>query len=245
MNGDDIYNVGLKNPTIVLDRWANEAPRWTSLAQEVGVVREFKPLTVKVLYITGLILASCRSISILLDKNNLVSTTFYPAYGIFASSIDLLGRCIRGDDNIRSVTDDIRAGFRWLAQPSISSYETVSLEETIVKTKIFSYSINDLIALRHFAAHGQATTATEIKDFDYLLLAEMPPLLATGVQSYLTELMSSEMLASNLARASVAPYRNRPIFDALWGFNADAVSFPKAVAEAIRKSDWSYKLCLS
>lgn len=238
-----VFNVFNGSPT---SDWATQSPSWEKLGQDIGVDPGFYPLTVKALYVTGIILAACQSIDTLLNSKNLISTTFFPAYAIYASIIDLLGRCIRGNDTTRDSTKDIRAGFQWLAQPDMSSYANVRERHLLVTTTTSwgstnrEYPIRELVAMRHFATHGQAGSI-DLPDFDYSILGEMLPILAKGVEEYLKALESSPEPCVQLAKARVVPYRNRPIFETLWQCHGRDQSFPVAVGNALRKCDWSYK----
>ena len=228
-------------PPGAVPEWEEEAPAWNYLARGVLAEGSTDPLTIKAFYVTGLILHSCLSVNILLAPDNLISTTYYAAYGTFAASIELLGRCIRGNRTNRDTGRDLAAGFKWLARPMHPLSEEVAEDSVLVSTINFPYTISDLVALRHFASHGQAINLSTIRDFDYLVLAELQPLLADSIQDYLTHLASNVHLATSLARSSIAPFRNRPIFDGVWPFPMGHHEFPLAVGAAIRKLDWSYK----
>jgi len=99
--------------------WISQAPRWDKLRSSIGAVSDFHPLTVKALYVTGIIFAACESIDALLNSQALISTTYFPAYAVYASIIDLLGRCIRGNDTTTGSTKDVIAGFQWLTRPEL------------------------------------------------------------------------------------------------------------------------------
>jgi hypothetical protein len=201
----------------------------------------FDALTIKALYVTGVIFHLCLAVNILLDPQNLTPTVFYPAYAVFASAIDLLGRCITGNVTDRKTNNDLITGFKWLARPYADQYATVDESSVLITTANFSYTIRSLVALRHFAAHGQAILRSDAADFDLLVLGELPPVLGAAIQEYLTELTRNAAMATNLARASIAPFQSRPIFDALWEFMSLEDRFPEKVAGAVRSMDWSYK----
>jgi hypothetical protein len=264
------YNVCPTAPTNVTSEWQAAALLWTALYREVGGSSHFSPLTIKARYVTGVMLATCRSVTILLGERQLIETTFYPAYIVFASAVELLGRCIRGNASVKGTTADLEAGLQWLASPNTPGLNTpgqqVSPDRVLVATTNYTYTIKELIALRNYSAHGQgvlksagmpellalhnvANSAAQgqaaqqpaIKDFDYLILGEMPTLLGNGVEAYLTALWSSEELANNLAHAAVTPFRNRPILDSMWNFPADEAVYPASIGSAFRAMDWTYK----
>lgn len=230
----EIYNVQLVSPS-------SDLYIWTELGASVGANPKFNALTLKALYITGLVLALCRSVNLLLSKDYLISTTYYPAYAVFASTIDLLGRCLRGNGKTKQSMQDITEGFKWLANPNFDAYGAIPKDHILVKTILYDYTIEDLVNLRNFAAHGQGANKAKIQDFDYFVLSKMPPIIGSAVQYYLHELTLNEMLAANLAKALVTPYRNRPVFDALWGFQATMDLFPMHVGQSLYNLDWSYK----
>lgn len=240
------FNVFDRSPIDDWDSQSTQSTKWEKLGQDVGADPVFCPLTIKALYVTGIILAACESIEILLKNAGLISTTYFPAYAIFTSTIDLLGRCICGNDKPIGSTRDIKIGFQWLAQPSINSYMKVSDNQVLVTTytswgtRNREYKIKELVAMRHFAAHGQSS-ADDLPDFDYNIFGAMPPLLARGVEEYLRALESRAEPCAQLAKARIEPYRSRPIFDTLWRYHRHDQSFPTIVGDVLRKYDWSYK----
>jgi hypothetical protein len=160
---------------------------------------------------------------------------------VFSTAVELLGRCVNGARAKERSTNNLISGFKWITMPQYSQYQSIGRNQKVVTTRLFSYSIDELVALRNFSAHGQAVKTNDIKDFDYFILGEMPLLMGNAVENYLSELKSSTDLAEQLARAEIFPYRNRPIFDSLWAFNAEINSFPKSIGNAFRSMDWTYK----
>jgi hypothetical protein len=61
------------------------------------------------------------------------------------------------------------------------------------------------------------------------------------MENYLSELRSSEKLCNQLAKASITPYRNRPVFDSVYGLQADEDNYPASVRRVIQSQDWTYK----
>ena len=228
-----------------MDEWNLEAPAWRFAARGVVTDDAFDPLTLKAIYVTGLILESCRAVHVLLSPENPTPTVFYPAFAVFASAIELLGRCINGNASPRNTGNDLATGFKWLHRPNLLDFHCVPDTQEVVATKNYPYTIADLVALRNFAAHGQAINLSDIRTFDFLILGEFPPVLSRGVSGYLAALQSSEYLSTSLAKASVAPFRNNPIFEVIWRFMSDPHTFSSKVAAAISQMDWSYKSPLS
>jgi len=233
---------GVYPPTADIQQaWQSQEAAWRFVARGVVIDDSYDPLAIKAIYVTGLIFHSCQAVQILLSPNNPTATMFYPAFAVFASAIELLGRCLTGNPSARNTGNDLAIGFRWLHRPNPVDFEDVAEGQVIVRTQNYAYTISDLIALRNFAAHGQALNLSEIRSFDYLVLGGFPVLLSRGIAEYLNALTTTELLASNLARASIAPFRNNPIFDIIWQFLSDANTFPAKVATAISRMDWTYK----
>ncbi len=205
-------NVKLAEPTERITAWQDEAPRWQELNREAGGNPDFYPLTIKAAYVISVIHDLCESVTYLLRHPNARQVTYIPAYGLFASGIELLGRCVSGNPSAGTARD-LKTGFGWLAGSPPEPLERVVL----VRTCKASYDIGTLGALRHFAAHGQATSEhsrTVGRYFavaDYELLAAMPLLLASGLERYRNELQGSESLCNRLARANVIAVRGAPV----------------------------------
>jgi hypothetical protein len=251
-----IYNVSL-NAIGTTPTWPKEAPCWEVLRKDAGISSDFNPLTVKARYVTGIILAHCRSVSVLLEEGHLISTTYFPAYVVFASAVDLLGRCIRGESTEKMNGENLRTGLKWLRTPNAAEYQAVNMSDILVTTTSRPHTIQELYDLRNFSAHGQALNKSTrryaakqainrpadcpIEDYDYLMLAKLPLLVGNGVQTYLTELRSNDDLAAKLASAGVAAHRNKPIFDSTWDFAGYADVYPGAIGDEIRVMDWTYK----
>jgi hypothetical protein len=69
-------------------------------------------LTIKAAYVIGIIYCICESVSILLSKPEKLKFTYIPAYGEFASGVELLGRCLRGNHKTYGNSKDLEAGFK-------------------------------------------------------------------------------------------------------------------------------------
>ena len=221
--------------------WNQQEQAWLQIAR--GVVSEgtFDPLTIKALYITGLVYDLCSAVNILLAPNNPTPTTFFPAYTVFSSMVELLGRCLAGNSTDHGSGEDLTTGFKWIARASGEVYSAVSEDQVLITTRNFPYTIKELVRLRHFAAHGQAVIKIEDFDFDPLVLGEFPPTLANAMEAYLTQLTSNETLASYLAKASIRPFHSQPIMKLVWELTFTKEWLPTMDARAIRKMDWSYK----
>lgn len=234
-------DVKFGEPTEVVDTWPEEKLQWIALNREAGGNPEFKPLTIKASYIIGVIHSICESVECLLQNREkyTIQKTYLPAYGIFSSGIDILGRCVKGEANPTKV--GIWAGFKWLVN---SDHESVNNDQVLLHTSNQEYSINNLVALRNFAAHGQATNIEieqSIFKVDYEILEKIRPLLADGLARYWNELIhgnNAEGLCNRLAKANIIRFRQWPIFLSWSLFERDEFGEYHGVAEIFNRFDW-------
>ncbi len=255
---DPPVNVRFEAPTDPPPNWDEEAQRWRNLnATQIligGQMRSghpgFYPLTIKAAYVIGVLHDLCSAVSYLLQNPNARQQFYIPAYGIFASGVDLLGRCLQGNTTHSAGVDrnnpDILAGFQWLHEPTYPAYAHVQRDAILVETSRSRYSIDMLMSLRHFAAHGQATTnirVYEFRDIDDEILGHMPPLLARGLENYWQALgpgvpmTVSEPLCNRLARASIAGFRNGPIYTSWMLFQGDGQG--ESITDIFQRFNWS------
>jgi hypothetical protein len=116
-------NVVIPLPTIPIDGWPELAQEWSDLNRQANGHPEFYPLTIKAAYVIGVIHDLCMSVGCLMRTPGIPwQITYLAAYGVFASSLDVLGRCIRGNSGYSGSGEDIRTGFKWLVS---SAYDTV------------------------------------------------------------------------------------------------------------------------
>lgn len=66
---------------------------------------DFEPLVVKAAYVFGTMLDLFESVSVLLGHKLAWQVTYRSAFGVFASAVELLGRCISGNATPRGKTD--------------------------------------------------------------------------------------------------------------------------------------------
>ena len=227
-------NVLLENPTISVDNWPNEAQKWKDLNQEVGGNPDFYPLTIKAAYVIGIAHDICESVSHLLSHPNVRLTTYLPAFGIFSSGIEILGRCIRGNSTLRGSVSDLTTGYKWLASSDIAS---IDQNCDFITTSQDTYKINRLTHLRHFSAHGQAT-GQDITSVDFEILEKMPPLIADGLERYWNKLQDDEALCNNLALANIIPLRGWPVVKSWILFERDREGRYHSITEIFNRFDW-------
>jgi len=239
-------NVKLQTPTVAIPDWNQEATEWMNLNAAAHGNPGFYPLTVKAAYVIGVIHDICTSVSVLLRPRDYRQTTYVPAYSIFASGVEILGRCVEGNETHRGQRD-IYSGFKWLAAPSYPSlpvYDNVPNEHILVQTSSFDYTIAMLVALRHFAAHGQATSAKtnegtyQFGNIDYEILSKMPPLIADGLERYWNELQNSDPLCNRLARTNIIALRNWPVSKSWNLFERDGRGVYRSITKIFNRFDW-------
>jgi hypothetical protein len=242
-------NALLKNPTEVPLGWDVEEQKWLKLNQEIGGNEHFYPLTIKGAYVIGVIYCLCQSVSLLLEAPNTQGVTYIPAYGVFASGVELLGRCIRGNTSLGQTAKDLRVGYKWLAYCSdkekFADHQDVPNDYVLVETAHFLYTIENLVALRHYAAHGQATTNISQKGeyqfghIDFEILSHMPPLIADGLARFWHELLNNEETCNKLAAANVIALRGWPIRQSWVLFEKDQYGRYHGISEIFNRFVWS------
>ena len=200
-----------------VNNWLREAVEWRALNPGNP---DFYPLTIKAGYVIGVIYGICESVSCLLaDAHFARQTGYIPAYGIYASGIEILGRCVKEESQGHAST--LRPGFKWLASRDPTSYETISNKHTLVTTNQRAYTIEELVQLRNFAAHGQATA--QFFHVDYELLSVLHPFLQGGLESFWSKLVmpGNDELSTNLAKANIIALRDWPVFECWSLFASD------------------------
>jgi hypothetical protein len=234
-------NVKLQAPTVDIPGWNQEASEWMNLNATAHGNPGFYPLTVKAAYIVGIEHDLCESVSHLLTHPSVKTTTYIPAYGVFASGVEVLGRCINGNSTTHGNVADLKTGYKWLVS---SLYDAVPDTHVLITTNSYAYTIEMLVALRHFAAHGQATsrlTATGTYQFgniDYEILSKMPRIIADGLERYWNKLQNGESLCNKLAKANIIALRNWPIFRSWMLFEKDESGKYHSITEIFNRFDW-------
>jgi hypothetical protein len=163
-----------------------------------------------------------------------------PAFGVCASGIEVLGRCLLGVEHIGKADEALRTGFKWLAT---SAHATISDAHPLVRTSQGVYDVETLAQLRHFAAHGQATARPgspvhQLQDVDTQLLGHFPPLIADGLERWWNDLQRSEDLCNDLAKANIIAFRSWPVFKVWRLFEADAEGHYNSITEVFSRFDW-------
>jgi len=226
-------NFKIPRPTIHIPDWAAEEPLWSQLNQDIGGNLDFSPLTVKGAYVIGVIYSLCESVDVLMHSLR-ADVSLMPAYGIFASGLDLLGRCLNGNSGTAGVVRDLNTGFNWIAALSVSDAKSTPVITTSTRT----YTVGELTQFRHFASHGQATTRSFAATYDYELLAPMPAFLAKGLDGYWNELQRSDDFCNNLALANILALRSWPVLRSWSLFEMKSDGTYESITEIFGKFDW-------
>ena len=222
-------NVKLETPTVTLDDWEEQAEQWKEINPGNPA---FYPLTVKARYVIGVVYDICECVSHLFKYPGNYQSVYIPAYGVFASGVEILGRCLRGNPSFKNADKDLKFGFKWLASwESPQGYGQVRQNYELVKTSSRKYTIQELMTLRHFAAHGQggmgeSARASNIAFIDPEILENMPYLIKNGLEAYWSRLQDypgndrvseeswnslAEELCNKLAKAKITPFRDWPV----------------------------------
>jgi len=234
-------NMKLAKPTIPVSGWSKQAADWEAVKQETRGNPGFYPLTVKATYVVGVIHDICTSVNCLLQvRRELLPATYIPAYGVCASGIELLGRCILGVEDSGASVESLKTGFKWLRTPSDA---TIPDSHPLITTNGGAYDIETLVYLRHFAAHGQATVRPRaanhgLPDIDLEILGHLPPLIAGGLERWWNRLQHSEDLCNSLARANIIAFRKWPVFNMWTLFEADAQGRHRSITDIFNEFDW-------
>ncbi len=204
--------------------------RWRNLNQHGH--SGFWPVTIKAFYLYGILLSIFRSTEILIENSRvpILERTFqgnfpryFTSFGICSSAIELFGRCIGGVIEPEGQSGRcLTIGFNWLARPGTIEVNNRNLN--IVTTQRSAYTSQDLINLRNFVAHGQATTPRSQPFLDFDLLAPFPEMMGRAVETWWFEVSTRNRdLCVNLARANLmAVHLGQPITKTLFNFSTEA-----------------------
>ena len=208
------------------------AVEWKGLQDSIAN-SQFTPVEIKAFYVIGLILEICASVDCLLKASSLsendhplayqVFTSggrYLPAFGVFASGVELLGRCLTGNET-PDVNENLKVGFHYLAKPDPAPLLKNPPINTQVVMTSRSYSIQDLTDLRKYAAHGQSTVGekdasgkklvpkSHILGIERDLFGKLPGKMGHAIDVYWSALLNDVGHCRRLARARIDPYNNR------------------------------------
>jgi hypothetical protein len=220
--------------------------QWLELNKLAGGNEEFAALEIKFFYVMGLLKDIWSSVEILLQPQQTYTRTrvwpdrYLPAFSIFSSGVDLLGRCLTGNKKT-DVYENLRVGFYYLIHPDNppnKSLDNAKASTSLINTPFAKYSVKDLIALRNFTSHGQASTKNLLPGFDILLLEQFTPKLQTALESYRAGLRDYPQLCERLGAARLGVYKGRiePLKATLQYYAQG-----NSTGDAFKVFDWSVK----
>ena len=103
------------------------------------------------------------------------------------------------------------------------------------------HTVRELVALRHFASHGQATSDPPLTGIDYDLLGYFPKLLAAGLEQWWKDLQDDDKPCNQLAKANVLPLRYWPVQKSWIMFEQDASGRYPSITEIFGEFDWTLR----
>lgn len=201
--------IALANPNVPIDK----PHLWLELNRLSAGNPDFTAVEIKAFYVIGLINDICQSVDWLLKAPDAWPNKYLPAFALLASGVDLLGRCVTGN-----ATTDLQAnlavGFHYLARPdphpppkSLPKSEQGIV--VVAKTNIYQYTVADLVALRHYSAHGQATSQDNLPGIHIELLDTFPRLIGDAMEVYWNGLQTQGEYCTRMGTAKFEPYGNR------------------------------------
>lgn len=105
--------VSLADPSVTVDN----ADTWIELNRLAKGNPGFAAVEIKSFYAIGLIDDICQSVDWLLKAQDAWPNKYLPAFALFASGVDLLGRCLTGNAT-PELKANLAVGFHYLAKPN-------------------------------------------------------------------------------------------------------------------------------
>jgi hypothetical protein len=198
--------------------------KWQQIKTLSRANQVFTPVEIKAYYVIGLIDDICKSVQCLVKADKAWPEKYLPAFSLFASAVDLLGRCLTGNRTL-DANENLRVGFWYLARPhtlppqrGIRPDRLAAVNRTVVVPVPGPYRVANLIALRHYSSHGQAAGSADLPDVDSRLLERFPELLGEALEVYWAALIDQSdeynhnrcrEYCARMADALVDPYPTR------------------------------------
>jgi hypothetical protein len=214
-----------------------QAHKWEQLRRLANANPTFSPVEIKAYYVIGLVDDICQSVECLTNADQSWPEKYLPAFGLFASAVDLIGRCLTGNQTL-NVNENLRVGFWYLFHPTSSppprSLNNANLNTTLITTSHLSYTVADLVSLRNYSAHGQAAQ-NRLSSIDNELLAQFPEPIGNAMETYWSALQNDAEYCHRLGRALIDPHANRvePLSKIL-----DYFAKGSSVGELFYRLDW-------
>lgn len=196
-----------------------DANEWLTLNKQVNGYSGFYPLTIKAGYVIGTMYLIASSIWCLSEHPEGKEITYIPRYLLIATCIELLGRSVSGQAGKKEQT--LLEGLRWIFNKPVK--QSQKDKEEVVITAMGKYSIRDLNYMRHFAAHGQATTsededknnkpiASKFEEPDEELLTTLLDKLGEALETYWYQLQHDRDKCERLRDATIKPVNSKRVF---------------------------------
>ena len=201
-------------PVSLFDPYAlkDNSDMWLKLNLEAKGNRDFTPIEIKAFYVIGLISDICLGVDWLLKAPDAWPNKYLPAFALFASGVDLFGRCLTGNSDPR-LGDNLRVGFHYLArpnpQPPATAISPTDLATIVVTINICPYTVQELVDLRNYSAHGQATVKGQLPGLHCELLDTFPKLMGDAMEVYWKGLQTNKEYCNRMASAKLEPYSDR------------------------------------
>lgn len=173
---------------------------WTAAGQ-ILPGQTLTPFTAKALYAFGMMRHLIESAGWALKHKPPYQCFYISAYLLTCGAIELLGRCVSGDESEGSGAGRrLTYGLREIASPSQDSDEG----EIVVRTNHWHYTIRDCVALRNFCAHGASVGDVRI---DVELVDEILKNLSNAMDACWDRLAApaDDEFRESLSRAAIAP----------------------------------------
>lgn len=127
-----------------------------------------------------------------------------PALLLACSMVELLGRCILGDEtHYKGDAKRLKIGFQKIIQVCFPDKEKNN--QKIFTSATTSYSQNDLRTLRNFGAHGFSGTDKQNLYIDRLFIGWLLGAIGETLNIYFDELKASKDTAKSMAKAGINP----------------------------------------
>jgi len=236
--------INLPDDQILSSAWdAQTASLWAQLNLGVNGHPGLTALTVKAIHVLGVAYQHARAVDILQTSQASKETIWLPAFGAFASSVELLGRAFNGNAHKRDSTH-LKRGFELVLNADASGLiaRTATPDDKLRKTLgTREYSVKTLAQIRHFAAHGQANaneTGRVPSTVDRALLPAVKPMFAAALERYWAALNTDLDARKALAEAKIEPIRAGAIGDLLKVLQGTPSSGPRSLTQLFDSLRW-------
>lgn len=211
--------------------WEKESELWKKANEGIGNSL-FSGIVIKASYVMGLLHSLFESVDTLSKKKQEKELTFFPAFSVFASAIDLFGRCIKGERT--EYKSCVKIGFQ-----SVLDYNN----KKEINTSTNKYDATDLTSLRNFAAHGIATNSNvKLKPImaDWELLKILGNDSVKAFHEYWESLKTTDTgeRCMMLAQANILIINPKPILNSWMLFEKNDNGEYESIEIIFKKFDW-------